>query len=168
MEQVMIGKRSDAVDRHVGARVRFRRLALRMSQERLAEELGVTFQQIQKYEKGVNRIGAGRLFRLATILGVAPNYFFVDAPSSLPVAGDPSSRSAEEADLFGFVNGREGFELNRAFMAIEDRRLRKAILDLVRATSESFISSHGGCGRKHSEVVRPRMTRLARSSKQPQ
>ena len=78
-------RRPNPIDVHVGSRVRFRRMLLGMSQEKLGEKLGLTFQQIQKYEKGINRIGASRLFDLAQVLGVPVQFFYEEAPS-----GDPS------------------------------------------------------------------------------
>src|SRR5918992_4717448 len=73
-------RRANPIDLHVGSRVRLRRMLLGMSQEKLAERLGLTFQQIQKYEKGINRIGASRLFDLAQVLGVPVQFFYDDAP----------------------------------------------------------------------------------------
>src|SRR6476659_2664637 len=75
-------RRPNPIDVHVGSRVRFRRMLLGMSQERLGEKLGLTFQQIQKYEKGINRIGASRLFDLAQVLGVSVQFFYEEAPAA--------------------------------------------------------------------------------------
>ena len=75
-------RRPNPIDIHVGSRVRFRRMLLGMSQEKLGEKLGLTFQQVQKYEKGINRIGASRLFDLAQVLGVSVQFFYEEAPSS--------------------------------------------------------------------------------------
>src|ERR1700754_4274279 len=77
-------RRPNPIDVHVGRRVRFRRMLLGMSQEKLGEKLGLTFQQIQKYEKGINRIGASRLFDLAQVLGVSVQFFYEEAPSAEP------------------------------------------------------------------------------------
>src|SRR5262245_12311683 len=74
-------RRPNPIDVHVGSRVRFRRMLLGMSQEKLGEKLGLTFQQVQKYEKGINRIGASRLFDLAQVLGVSVQFFYEEAPS---------------------------------------------------------------------------------------
>src|ERR1700756_2733344 len=78
-------RRPNPIDIHVGSRVRFRRMLLGMSQEKLGEKLGLTFQQVQKYEKGINRIGASRLQQISRTLDVPPAYFFEGAPSFEPV-----------------------------------------------------------------------------------
>jgi transcriptional regulator with XRE-family HTH domain len=132
----MAGKKPNPVDQHVGSRVRLRRMLLGMSQERLGESMGLTFQQVQKYEKGVNRIGASRLFQISKILDVPVQFFFEEAPHS----GDGSAaRGMAEADseafILEFLNTREGLELNRAFVKIADPKVRKSIVDLVRALS---------------------------------
>ena len=87
----MAGKKPNPVDAHVGSRVRLRRMLLGMSQERLGESMGLTFQQVQKYEKGVNRIGASRLFQISKILDVPVQFFFEEAPH---IPGDGSRRAA--------------------------------------------------------------------------
>lgn len=103
-----------------------------MSQEKLGERMGLTFQQIQKYEKGVNRIGASRLFQLSQVLGVPVQFFFEGAP-----AGDQTGAAEEgdpeaEAFIFEFLNSREGLELNRAFVKISDAKVRRTLVELVR------------------------------------
>jgi transcriptional regulator with XRE-family HTH domain len=118
------------IDKHVGARLRMQRMLIGMSQEKLGEALGITFQQIQKYEKGANRIGASRLQELARILNVAPAFFFEDAPSGgAPAAGfaEPSASSY----LVDFLSTPEGLQLNKAFALIRDPKIRRSILDLV-------------------------------------
>src|SRR6478752_10537797 len=77
-------RRANPMDVHVGSRVRLRRMLLGMSQEKLGEHLGLTFQQVQKYEKGINRIGASRLFDLSQVLGVPVQFFYEEAPSADP------------------------------------------------------------------------------------
>ena len=131
----MAGRSSGVVDAHVGNRVRLRRMLRSMSREALGDGLGITFQQVQKYEMGVNRISAGRLFQIATLLAVDIGYFFEDAP-------DPGVRPGQigptsERSLLEFLNTREGLELNRAFNAIADRGRRKAIIDLIRAINDT-------------------------------
>lgn len=130
-------RRPNPIDVHVGARVRFRRMLLGMSQEKLGERLGLTFQQVQKYEKGINRIGASRLFELANVLGVNVQFFYDDAPE---LAGEATSQGfAEEAAtdyVGGFLKSREGIELNRAFARIPDPKVRRSIVDLVRSIAE--------------------------------
>jgi len=129
----VIKKVPDPVDVHVGGRVRLRRMLIGMSQEKLGEALNLTFQQIQKYEKGANRIGAGRLFRIAQLLGVSVQFFFDDAPGESGGSAMGFSESDPTPMLMDFVNTPEGVHLNRAFAAIKDPVVRKRIVDLVRA-----------------------------------
>jgi transcriptional regulator with XRE-family HTH domain len=138
----MAGKKPNPVDQHVGSRVRLRRMLLGMSQERLGESMGLTFQQVQKYEKGVNRIGASRLFQISKILDVPVQFFFEEAPHSgdgahLRGLAEPDS----EAFILEFLNRRVGLELNRAFVKIADPKVRKSVVDLVRALSAGNGSS---------------------------
>ena len=135
----MAGKKPNPVDTHVGSRVRLRRMLLGMSQERLGDSMGLTFQQVQKYEKGVNRIGASRLFQISKILDVPVQFFFEEAPH---IAGDGSAargmaEPASEAFILEFLNSREGLELNRSFVKIGDAKVRKSVVDLVRALGAS-------------------------------
>jgi transcriptional regulator with XRE-family HTH domain len=125
-----IVKTPNPIDKHVGARVRMRRLMVGMSQGKLGEALTVTFQQIQKYEKGTNRIGASRLQQLARVLEVPPAFFFEGAPSAdpgKPAFAEPSSSSY----VVDFLSTSEGLQLNRSFAQIRDPKVRKRILDLV-------------------------------------
>jgi transcriptional regulator with XRE-family HTH domain len=129
-----MAKTPNPIDKHVGARVRMRRLMVGMSQGRLGEALDVTFQQIQKYEKGANRIGASRLQQLARVLEVPPAFFFEGAPSFAP--GKPAfAEQAASAYVVDFLSTSEGLQLNRAFVQIRDPKVRKRILDLVAALS---------------------------------
>ena len=130
-------RKANPIDVHVGGKVRLRRMLLNMSQEKLGESLGLTFQQIQKYEKGANRIGASRLFELARILGVNVQFFFDD----LPVAGEVSgmigmSETNAEGYFTEFLNSREGIEINRAFLRIKNPKTRRAVLELVRTLAD--------------------------------
>ncbi|XAZ20609.1 helix-turn-helix domain-containing protein (plasmid) [Sinorhizobium sp. B11] len=129
-------KTPNAIDTYVGMRMRRRRQLLGMSQERLAEQIGVTFQQVQKYEKGINRIGASRLQRIAEVLRTSPAFFFeqddLEAPS---LAG--LDLSAPVDPVTEFLRSKEGLVLNRAFMKIEDRRIRETIISLVKAMAQS-------------------------------
>jgi transcriptional regulator with XRE-family HTH domain len=138
----MAGKKPNPVDAHVGSRVRLRRMLLGMSQERLGESMGLTFQQVQKYEKGVNRIGASRLFQISKILDVPVQFFFEEAPHS-GEAGQQRGMSEPESEAFilEFLNSREGLELNRAFVKIGNAKVRKSVVDLVRALSTNSGSS---------------------------
>jgi transcriptional regulator with XRE-family HTH domain len=106
-----------------------------MSQERLGELLGLTFQQIQKYEKGANRIGAGRLFDLSRILGVPIDYFYENVSAQ---ATGPRGFSENEAapPVLEFVSSGEGLQLSLAFMRIKDAKVRKRVLDLVKSLAD--------------------------------
>jgi len=126
------------IDVHVGSRVRLRRMFIGMSQERLGEQMSLTFQQIQKYEKGTNRIGASRLFQLAEVLNVPVGFFFegLDVPHPAAQAAgfaEPNS----ETYVMDFLDSREGVELNRAFVRIKDPKVRKSIVDMVRAMADA-------------------------------
>src|SRR5438128_1446528 len=128
-------RRPNPIDIHVGSRVRFRRMLLGISQEKLGEQLGLTFQQIQKYEKGVNRIGASRLYDLSKVLNVPVQFFYEEAPVS-PSSSDAASGFAEptaDSYIASFLNSREGVELNKAYARISDLKTRRAILELVRS-----------------------------------
>lgn len=132
-------RRANAIDVHVGSRVRLRRMVLGMSQEKLGEQLGLTFQQVQKYEKGVNRIGAGRLFDLSHVLGVAIQFFYEDAPA-YQIDGVSHGGFAERSgdnDIVDFMATREGLELNKAFVRISDARVRRSLIELIRSLAEA-------------------------------
>ena len=139
----MAGKKPNPVDQHVGSRVRLRRMLLGMSQERLGESMGLTFQQVQKYEKGVNRIGASRLFQISKILDVPVQFFFEEAPHVEPRTSPGLAEPDTEAFILEFLNSREGLELNRAFVKIADPKVRKSVVDLVRALSAGADGSTG-------------------------
>jgi transcriptional regulator with XRE-family HTH domain len=126
-------RRANPIDIHVGSRVRFRRMLLGMSQEKLGERLGLTFQQVQKYEKGINRIGASRLFDLAQVLGVSVQFFYDEAPvPEARIALDSLPATPSEHSIVEFLRSRDGLELNRAFVRIADLKARRAIVELVR------------------------------------
>ena len=132
----MVKKNPNPIDVHVGNRVRMRRMLVGMSQEKLGQRLGLTFQQIQKYEKGANRISASRLFQISEILGVPVQFFFEDLPrqdeneeaGGLGEAGDQSS-------IMDFLGSSEGLQLNRFFAQIGDTGVRRSIIELVRSLS---------------------------------
>jgi transcriptional regulator with XRE-family HTH domain len=128
-------RRANPIDIHVGSRVRFRRMLLGMSQEKLGEKLGLTFQQVQKYEKGINRIGASRLYDLAQVLGVSVQFFYEEAPvpEDRSVTQEGASDGPDEHSIVEFLRSRDGLELNRAFVRIPDVKARRAIVDLVRS-----------------------------------
>ncbi len=137
----MAGKKPNPVDTHVGSRVRLRRMLLGISQERLGESMGLTFQQVQKYEKGVNRIGASRLFQISKILDVPVQFFFEEAPHADGAPARGMAEADSETFILEFLNSREGLELNRAFVKIANSKVRKSVVDLVRALSASESSS---------------------------
>jgi transcriptional regulator with XRE-family HTH domain len=130
MENVMSVKRPDPVDIEVGHRIRIERLARGLSQTALATQLGVTFQQVQKYEKGVNRVGAGRLTKIAEVLGIEVSTFF--GAKEMGEAGEAKQGEASPLKLLT-VSG--AFRLLRAYGDIEDSNLRRAIVELVEQIS---------------------------------
>lgn len=136
--------RTAPIDSHVGSRLRLRRTLLGMSQEKLGDALGLTFQQVQKYERGVNRIGASRLFDLARVLDVPIGFFFDDLP---PELGE-SVVSRSRPSVYGYPDASKGFEstgmhnretieLVRAYCAINEPAVRKRVLDLVKSLAPS-------------------------------
>ena len=128
------------IDRHVGARVRMRRLLVGMSQERLGDALDITFQQIQKYEKGANRIGASRLQQMSSILSVPVEFFFEGAPAMETDASEGRfagfAEPPQQALMSSFISTTEGAQLTRAFMRISDQAVRRRIIDLVEALAD--------------------------------
>ena len=131
----MVNKKTpNPVDVHVGARIRMRRIMVGLSQERLGDGLGITFQQIQKYEKGTNRVGASRLQAISGILGVSPSYFFEGAENPDPSA--PRVDDGAIGGINGFIASKEGLELNKAFVKITDAKIRKSIVGLVRTLAD--------------------------------
>jgi transcriptional regulator with XRE-family HTH domain len=126
-------RRANPIDVHVGSRVRLRRMLLGMSQEKLGEHLGLTFQQIQKYEKGINRIGASRLFDLARVLAVPVQFFYEELPAATSDGVAGFAERPAESYAVEFLGSREGLELNKAFARITDPRVRRSIVELVRA-----------------------------------
>ena len=123
--QAVLKKEPKAVDTHVGARIRSRRLMLNLSQTKLADALGLTFQQVQKYEKGTNRVGASRLAQIAEILQVPVSWFFEG--SGLKARKSDGSENAIDK----FIATTDGVALVRAFTAIPDAKVRRAIVELV-------------------------------------
>ncbi len=129
-------KQANPIDAQVGNRVRLRRMLVGMSQEKLGEMLGLTFQQVQKYEKGVNRIGAGRLFHVAEILGVPIDYFYEGAVSQMNGAAAGFAEPEGSPPVMEFLSSGEGLQLSLAFMRIKDTKVRKRLLDLVKSLSD--------------------------------
>ena len=126
-------RRANPIDVHVGSRVRLRRMLLGMSQEKLGEHLGLTFQQIQKYEKGINRIGASRLFDLSQVLGCAGAVLLRGAARRADDGASGFAEQPAESYAVEFLASREGLELNKAFARITDPRVRRSIVELVRS-----------------------------------
>lgn len=130
------------IDVHVGARVRLRRTLLGMSQEKLGEAIGLTFQQVQKYERGANRVGASRLFDLSRVLDVPVSFFFDDMPDMVSkqsprlIATGLAEGSAESADADP-MSKRETLELVRAYYRIRDPQVRRKVFDLTKALARS-------------------------------
>lgn len=130
--------RPDPVDAHVGSRVRLRRTLLGMSQEKLGNAVGLTFQQIQKYERGLNRIGSSRLYQFSKVLDVPVSYFFDEMPGNMgsqpSLAGQVETAAHDEN-----MSRRETLELVRAYYKIDDRNTRRRIYELIKAvgTGES-------------------------------
>lgn len=121
-------KAPNPVDKHVGSRVRMRRMMLGMSQEKLGDALGLTFQQVQKYEKGTNRIGASRVQQISLILQVPVSFFFDGAPIENP---DGFGEAPSPAYVTDFLASSEGLALVKAFVRISNPKLRRRVVDLV-------------------------------------
>jgi transcriptional regulator with XRE-family HTH domain len=133
-------KQPNSIDIHVGGRVHLHRKLLGMSQEKLGEGLGITFQQIQKYEKGTNRISASRLQQIAAILSVPVSIFFEDIPGT-PSEAAAGFNEAQPADYVAeFLSSSEGIHLNKAFIRIKDDKLRRRVIDLVNAMADEEAS----------------------------
>lgn len=133
----MVKKNPNPVDVHVGGRVRMRRILIGLSQEKLGEQLGLTFQQVQKYEKGSNRISASRLWQMSKILGVPVAFFFEDIPENDGAALQPGfGESAGEGALMDFLSSADGFQLNRAFSQIEDGNVRRKLVELAKVLAD--------------------------------
>ena len=131
--------RANPIDGHVGARVRLRRTLLGMSQEKLGEAIGLTFQQVQKYERGANRIGASRLFDLSRVLDVPVSFFFDDMSTETSSVSRVTHGMAESQQTFEGqeLGKREILELARAFDRIKDEKVRRRILDLTKSVANA-------------------------------
>lgn len=118
------------VDVHVGSRIRLRRQLLRMSQEKLGDELGVTFQQVQKYERGANRVGASRLYRLSRVLEVPVQFFFegLNDQESMGMMAE----NDQTPIVYDFIQSSDGVSLAESFSRIKDAKVRRRVLELVR------------------------------------
>jgi transcriptional regulator with XRE-family HTH domain len=127
----MAKKEPDPTDRYVGSRLRMRRMMLGMSQTGLGDVLGVTFQQVQKYENGTNRIGAGRLQRAASTLQVPVTFFFEGAPRARGRSSRVNTAMPVDDYVSAFLASADSLALAKAFMAITDRKTRRCIVHLV-------------------------------------
>ncbi len=132
----MIKKVPNPIDQHVGSRVRMRRILANLSQEKLGDALGITFQQVQKYEKGTNRIGASRMQNIAQVLGVPVSYFFENAPSALQGEQQGFAEGGATDYVSDFLSTSEGLQLTKHFMRIRDAKVRRRIIDLVAVLAE--------------------------------
>jgi transcriptional regulator with XRE-family HTH domain len=128
-DTIAVKKVPNPTDKHVGARVRMRRIMLAMSQEKLGAALGLTFQQVQKYERGANRIGASRLQQFSQILQVPVAFFFEGLPTLAP--HDSSGSALSEAQIDDFISDSDGLRLIGALMRIDNAALRRRIVMLV-------------------------------------
>jgi transcriptional regulator with XRE-family HTH domain len=137
----------DPVDIHVGSRLRMRRNLVGLSQEQLGKSLGLTFQQIQKYERGINRMGSSRLFQIAKTLSVPVAYFFEEIPVSFSLSTQPGFADSEQAPLenalpmerqndYDILRRRETLELIRAYYRIQDDKQRRKVYELIRSMSD--------------------------------
>jgi len=128
------------IDQHVGSRVRLRRQLKKMSQEKLGDELGVTFQQVQKYERGANRVGASRLYRLSRVLEVPVQFFFEGLGDKTTVTG--LAEDDQTPIVYDFIQSSDGVSLAESFSRISDSKVRRRVLELVRtlASEEELVS----------------------------
>lgn len=129
-------KTPSGIDRIVGQRLRWRRRELKLTQEQLGEKLGLTFQQVQKYEKGVNRISAGRLFEVAGVLTVPVTYFY-EGVDELLGERQMAVHEDDHPPTLPVMDG-DAMELVMAFQKIADPGLRRSLLDTIRAAAASF------------------------------
>jgi transcriptional regulator with XRE-family HTH domain len=139
VKEAMVKKIANPVDKHVGSRIRMRRLMLGMSQEKLGDGLGLTFQQVQKYEKGTNRVGASRLQHISQLLQVPVPFFFEGAPH-LPGQPSGTEPAPSPAYVFNFLATTDGLALTKAFMQIKQTSMRRRIVHLVEEIAGDDLS----------------------------
>lgn len=132
-------RRTDPVDSHVGSRLRLRRTLMGMSQEKLGNSVSLTFQQIQKYERGLNRIGSSRLYQFCKALDVPVSFFFDEMPGDMG-SQPPSASQVQQATYDEHTSRRETLELVRAYYRIDNRNTRKRIYELVKAVGAGETS----------------------------
>jgi transcriptional regulator with XRE-family HTH domain len=128
-----------AVDMHVGARVRMRRRFMGVSQQSLAAKLGITFQQVQKYERGANRISASKLYEIGRVLEAPVSFFFEGLAEPGRTGKGSGDASESEVSIGEFLRGQEGLELAEAFSRIDQARVRRQVLDLVRTLADEDV-----------------------------
>jgi len=133
----MVKKQPHPIDVHVGRRVKMRRMLVGMSQEKLGEQLGLTFQQVQKYEKGANRIGASRLWDLSRILDVPVRFFFEGARSGADQAAEGFTEESQSDFVLDFIQSSEGVQLIKAFVRIKDESVRRGIVNLAKTLAKA-------------------------------
>lgn len=131
-------KGPNPIDVHVGSRIKLRRNMLGLSQEKLGDSLGITFQQIQKYEKGTNRVSASKLQMIADILNVPIDFFFRDAPRTGKISPTDKEIDQLSDDYLQFLSSSQGIQLNRAFIQIKDDKVRDKTVQFVKAIAESY------------------------------
>jgi len=124
---------ASSVDVHVGSRIRLRRKTMKMSQEQLGEQLGITFQQVQKYERGTNRVGASRLWNISQVLNVPIAFFYDGLTGGVHGSDDDSTQSPI---IYEFINSSDGIALATAVSKIKNRAVRRQILELARSLAE--------------------------------
>ena len=139
-------KKPNPIDAHVGSRVRLRRTMMSMSQEKLGDALGITFQQIQKYEKGTNRIGASKMQLIAAALKVPVSFFFEDAPTGVMPATPGMAEAGSTSYVVDFLSSPEGIQLNRAFVRISNPAIRRKIVEMVKTLADETGISESSDG----------------------
>ncbi len=136
-------KQPHPVDVHIGSRVKLRRVLAGMSQEKLGDMLGLTFQQIQKYEKGTNRISASRLYRISEIFNVPVQFFFEDLPAAAQTPNGHGGQalntppSGDKANILGFMATHEGTSLGTSYLSIPSKSVRRSVLELIKSLGQT-------------------------------
>lgn len=133
----------DPIDIHVGSRIRMRRTLLGMSQEKLADALSITFQQVQKYENGANRVSASRLFNISRFLGVPVSFFFDGAPNNIARSGGALLAAEDRLHETGgaVLESKESIDLLRAYYAIKDNAVRRKVYEMIKSLGKEAVSA---------------------------
>lgn len=142
-------KSHNPIDKHVGARVRMRRMMVGLSQEKLGDKLGITFQQIQKYEKGTNRISASKLQQIATILGTPIQFFFAGAPTL--DATQATQEVAGMSQVLAFESSQGGLAIMAAYNRAPDEAIKRSIVSVVEKISAAAVAAFEAGGRRIKE-----------------